>query len=1022
LFPTVVQRHTMQSKRRFGKSIRLLSGLAVALCACRAKDAQPGSALVCTPYATEECLGPGACRGGQQCKDDGSAWGVCDCGQGSVDHGIAQFAGSSTDPINPQLPDIAFPPPEPASFEFSDDGFALSRTDLVLSFNDTTTLDEANALLDQYGARVVGSVPAGALLLLRLPDAPDPVPVVMAWLELQQDPRVDGVMVNDAFMALERLPPHNEQGTLNAPGPWFWTSAAAANNSQPTAQKPGSWGLQVARFPQVWNLLDWIQRDGSKVTLGVLDAGFSAQLDLGLLSSLTRSASDHGTGVAGVIAAVWDNRSVAEGAFSFVASRSSVPTLLYGDAALVNSGQSPEWMFLPNQLGAVLEAPVGGGTTNGLSNIVTGHNLEHLVRMVADHKYSIRAINNSYGASDFLSHVQDPKHPGVLCQDPTTIRIKAIDNALRAPRTGASTTYIWSTHIDMWGNFFYKVLQAADPEGKVVFVASAGNANWNNCPNPYLAKHNSPIANVAERYGGRYLSVMATAQAGGPYVTSDTGGSLAAPGECIRTTEDPDGTNMDFDVAKCQFADMGASYADTLAATWSGTSLAAPYVTAAVGILTTVDSSLSGSRITAILRSTKSSLWGLDAFAAVMTAAPDLVKALVDVDDGTLDGNQRALLGRDGAILYDDFGHDTKYVSGGNAAVPRGDGKINMADFRAFRDALLLIDAKGDLNGTKDHSKRDLNQNGLVETPDLENRYPRFDFNGDGVLSRTILPKDRGYEKPDNLKEKTDLAVLQSVWPGASPDTEFVGKDQLDALVDSGDLEVHADDLFAQGAISVKVTVTTGIVNPRTIDSTNLCVPGSMPGGPLCIIVTTPAGTGKVTGEPLDSNGQALQDDDGKPMTIPSVPFTLVAGQDIRVDLSACSDGKVWNRSTRKCECPLETPVWDTSSSRCVPCPPGKPNWNAVSQTCDAKAGCTGPLALADSNLDAAVRAAIAKPTGNIMPSDVANLTKLDLSAQAVQSLTGLECLTALTDLDLSAPNCTGQKTFDLVPCDRWPI
>jgi hypothetical protein len=44
---------------------------------------EPGGAPVtgvCEPGATRECVGAGACRGGQACLTDGSAWSPCDCG------------------------------------------------------------------------------------------------------------------------------------------------------------------------------------------------------------------------------------------------------------------------------------------------------------------------------------------------------------------------------------------------------------------------------------------------------------------------------------------------------------------------------------------------------------------------------------------------------------------------------------------------------------------------------------------------------------------------------------------------------------------------------------------------------------------------------------------------------------------------------------------------------------------------------------------------------------------------------
>jgi len=37
-------------------------------------------APVCAAGATQECIGPGACAGGQSCLPDGSGWGACDCG------------------------------------------------------------------------------------------------------------------------------------------------------------------------------------------------------------------------------------------------------------------------------------------------------------------------------------------------------------------------------------------------------------------------------------------------------------------------------------------------------------------------------------------------------------------------------------------------------------------------------------------------------------------------------------------------------------------------------------------------------------------------------------------------------------------------------------------------------------------------------------------------------------------------------------------------------------------------------
>lgn len=44
--------------------------------------AKPGS-RVCTPGATQVCVGNGACQGGQVCNAQGTAWGECVCGSGT---------------------------------------------------------------------------------------------------------------------------------------------------------------------------------------------------------------------------------------------------------------------------------------------------------------------------------------------------------------------------------------------------------------------------------------------------------------------------------------------------------------------------------------------------------------------------------------------------------------------------------------------------------------------------------------------------------------------------------------------------------------------------------------------------------------------------------------------------------------------------------------------------------------------------------------------------------------------------
>src|SRR4051794_9499021 len=54
-----------------------------------------------------------------------------------------------------------------------------------------------------------------------------------------------------------------------------------------------------------------------------------------------------------------------------------------------------------------------------------------------------------------------------------------------------------------------------------------------------------------------------------------------------------------------------------------------------------------------------------------------------------------------------------------------------------------------------------------------------------------------------------------------------------------------------------------------------------------------------------------------------------------------------------------------------------------------------------DAALESAVRAQLAKPTGLITSTDMANLTTLTDESDTIQNLSGLQYATNLTDLDL---------------------
>lgn len=62
-----------------------------------APPAPPPPRTACVPGATQACVGPGGCKGGQACKDDGSGFKPCDCGPApAADAGVPGDGGTDS--------------------------------------------------------------------------------------------------------------------------------------------------------------------------------------------------------------------------------------------------------------------------------------------------------------------------------------------------------------------------------------------------------------------------------------------------------------------------------------------------------------------------------------------------------------------------------------------------------------------------------------------------------------------------------------------------------------------------------------------------------------------------------------------------------------------------------------------------------------------------------------------------------------------------------------------------------------
>lgn len=61
-------------------TIWLVATVTIAACGTLQSSTPDAGTTVCTPGATIACVGPAGCSGGQACKQDGTGYGLCDCG------------------------------------------------------------------------------------------------------------------------------------------------------------------------------------------------------------------------------------------------------------------------------------------------------------------------------------------------------------------------------------------------------------------------------------------------------------------------------------------------------------------------------------------------------------------------------------------------------------------------------------------------------------------------------------------------------------------------------------------------------------------------------------------------------------------------------------------------------------------------------------------------------------------------------------------------------------------------------
>ena len=638
-------------------------------------------------------------------------------------------------------------------------GMRLSVTDASVRIAANATLGEVNAALRLTGATIVGGIPGvanavpGMLVVRFTTTTHEEMAARLAILSAQ--PGILGALPDIAAQTggLPRSGP-------DTPASWEWATPLG-----------GNWGLKQTRVPAMWQLNPTVLREGLPTPVGVIDRSFAPHDDLVFdRFGATDSIGPHGTAVAGVIGARFNNQLGVDGVNPLARLR-------------------------------------GEGVATGSTTVTT------LVTMIEQQR-DIRVINVSLG---FGWSKQVPPNPPINTAESEAAR-----------RTAAH-----------WGQLVRAGLESLEARGRAlpVIVASAGNDSDVPGWQPQEARYSSMLGFAAlELAVAPIVMVEAMDQTFSRADLSNIGGHLTAPGTDILVLQQ--GRQVE---------------------RRSGTSYSAPLIAGLISYLYSADPTLPAPTLTTnpildLLRRNSEPVSGtaaptVDGFRALLDldrlrGNRRLLTALLDVDDGSADGNLRVnAFGQ--VIVSNDLD--------GNGRL--GDGVIDMSDFRKFRDHLLEAENVDRnpalplfLDGAPTHPKRDLNGDQVVNN--LEHRWARTDFNGDGQLSRTEVAPMGGVLDGQSL---TDLQVLQSQFE----DPHYFAF-ELPELLSSADITLNLTPCFTGNpSVRVRITPNGGAVarEQRVVPSNAqvqvFTVPAFADG--YDIEIARLDGSGEVLGRPFDA-------------------------------------------------------------------------------------------------------------------------------------------------------------------------
>jgi hypothetical protein len=188
-----------------------------------------------------------------------------------------------------------------------------------------------------------------------------------------------------------------------------------------------------------------------------------------------------------------------------------------------------------------------------------------------------------------------------------------------------------------------------------------------------------------------------------------------------------------------------------------------------------------------------------------------------------------------------------------------GDGEIDMSDFRRWRDWYLQAEEVGglSLDGDANHPKKDLNRDGSFDAGPQENVYPIGDFNGDGTINFVAKSFVPGLVNA----EISDLDLLKQLF--VDPDVE---PDQLDALIESGDVTVDASEAYASNQTASTAVVTIEELGIEGVNESRTHLTGT---DSEVRIYTVPSSTYRLRIRMLDGGGAELAADSTDVLVFP---------------------------------------------------------------------------------------------------------------------------------------------------------